>query len=125
MGIPKPLSQQSPDSVEHNKGRLAARLGEYATKPIGKLGNPPRWMSKEEKSIWRTLAKSAPSELGQNDRTLMEIAVTLKAKLETHTITTPELSQLVNCLKALGFIPTDRKAVAPPKAEDPLDRFDA
>jgi hypothetical protein len=124
MGIPKSLSRISPASAEHNKGVLAARLGEYASKPIGKLGPPPKWMTTAEKKIWRMLARSAPAELGQNDRTLMEMAVSMKAKLETHTITTPELSQLFNCLKALGFIPVDRKAVAPPKVEDEFDRFE-
>jgi hypothetical protein len=82
-------------------------------------------MTTEEKKIWRTLAKTAPAQLGENDRTLMEIVVTLKAKLEKHTITTPELSQLISCLNKLGFIPLDRPVVEKEKVADPLDRFNS
>jgi hypothetical protein len=52
------------------------------------------------------------------------IAVTLKSKLETHTISPAELSQLISALGKLGFIPVDRPAIEKAKAVDPLDRFD-
>jgi hypothetical protein len=121
-GPPKtPLAAITPESAVHNKGVIDARL--RASVPIGKLGNAPQWMTKEEKKIWRTLVKTAPSQLGANDRTLMEIAVTLKAKLEAHTITTAELSSLISCLTKLGYIPVDRAPVEREKAADPLDRF--
>jgi len=122
-GTPQPISHITPESANHNRGRIEERLAKYATKPVGKLGDAPEWMSPEEKEIWVKLAASSPSELGESDRTLFEIAVTLKFKLETHDIRTAELGVLANALKSLGYVPTDRKGIAPPKADDPLDRF--
>jgi hypothetical protein len=121
----KPVANISPESAEHNKGRMADRLAKYATKPVGKLGKAPKWMSTVEKRIWKKLANAAPSELGESDRTLFEIAVTLKAKLEAHDISTSQMAQLSNAMKSLGYVPVDRKAIEPPAPENPLDRFDS
>ena len=124
-GMPTPLSKLSPGSAAHNKGRIENRLArQEASKPLGRLGAAPTWMKPEEKKIWKQLAKTATAQLGANDRTLFAIAVTLKSKLETHTITPPELSQLISCLGKLGFIPVDRPAIEKAEADDPLDRFD-
>jgi hypothetical protein len=123
---PKHPSQLSPEAEKHGKTSLQERIAKLEmSRPVGHLGQAPKWMTTEEKKIWRTLAKTAPAVLGENDRTLMEIVVTLKAKLEKHTITTPELSQLISCLNKLGFIPLDRPVVEKEKAADPLDRFNS
>jgi hypothetical protein len=116
-----PLAGITPESAVHNKGRIDARL--KASGPVGNLGNAPKWMTKEEKKIWKTLSKTAPSQLGANDRTLMEICVTLKAKLEKHEIGPGDFSTLISCLTKLGFIPVDRPPVERSKEADPLDRF--
>ena len=124
-GVPTPLSRISPGSATHNKGRIEDRLArQEASKPTGRLGNAPAWMKLEQKKIWRQLAKTATGQLGAGDRTLFEIAVTLKSKLETHTISPAEVSQLISALNKLGFIPVDRPAIEKPKAVDELDRFD-
>ena len=124
-GVPIPLSRISPGSATHNKGRIENRLArQEASKPQGRLGTAPAWMKLEQKKIWKQLAKTATAQLGANDRTLFEIAVTLKSKLETHTITPAEVSQLISALNKLGFIPVDRPAIEKPKAVDELDRFD-
>jgi hypothetical protein len=81
-------------------------------------------MKPEERKIWKQLAKTATSQLGASDRTLLKIALTLKYKLETHTIATAKFSQLISCLGKLGFIPVDRPAIENAKADDPPDRFD-
>ncbi len=62
---PKPLSQISPTSVEHNKGRLEDRLKKLTTTTVGKLGNPSRWMTKDQQRIWKQLVKAAPGMLGE------------------------------------------------------------
>jgi hypothetical protein len=124
-GVPTSLSKITPGSATHNKGRIENRLARYeASKPLGRLGNAPAWMKPDEKKIWKQLAKTATAQLGANDRTLLGIAVTLKSKLETHTIAPAELSQLISYLNKLGFIPVDRPAIEKAKADDPLDRFD-
>ena len=124
-GVPIPLSKLSPGSATHNKGRIEDRLArQEAFRPQGRLGTPPTWMTPEEKIIWKQLAKTATGQLGAGDRTLFEIAVTLKSKLETHTISPAEVSQLISCPGKLGFIPVDRPAIEKAKTDDPLDRFD-
>lgn len=124
-GVPIPLSKISPGSATHNKGRIENRLAKYeASKPLGRLGAAPAWMKPEEKRIWKQLAKTATALLGSNDRTLFAIAVTLKSKLETHTIAPAELSQLISALNKLGYIPADRPVIEKAKDDDPLDRFD-
>ena len=107
----KPESQLSPDSVAHNKGLYAARDREPRTK--GELGAPSRWLTKVQKKIWKLLVKNSPSVLGESDRTLLEIAVVLKARLEAGNIENAQITQLIQCLTKLGMIPQTRQAVKP------------
>src|SRR5438477_12067376 len=104
-----PASQLNPDSLAHNKGRFAARSLEPKT--FGELGRPSKWLTPEEKKIWRTLLRSAPAQIGENDRTLMEITVCLKNKVEQRTWRNSDLTELIKCLSQLGFIPQTRQAV--------------
>jgi len=104
-----PASQLNPDSLAHNKGRFEARSLEPKT--FGELGRPSKWLSPAEKKIWRTLLRSAPAQIGENDRTLLEIAVVLKAKLEAGNIENSQIKQLIQCLTTLGMVPLTREAV--------------
>jgi len=104
-----PESQLNPDSLAHNKGRFEARSLEPKT--FGELGRPSKWLSPAEKKIWRTLLRSAPAQIGENDRTLLEIAVVLKAKLEAGNIENSQIKQLIQCLTTLGMVPLTREAV--------------
>jgi len=106
-----PASQLNPDSLAHNKGRFEARSLEPKT--FGQLGRPSKWLTPAEKKIWRTLLRSAPAQLGENDRTLMEITVVLKVKLEAGSIENSQITQLIQCLTKLGLIPQTREAVKP------------
>jgi hypothetical protein len=124
MGRPKtPLDQLDPRSVAKHKGRIEARLA--SPKPRGVLGRPSLWLTAAEKKIWKKLVKDAPAQLGESDRCLLEITVTLKAKLEDHTIENAQVTQLISCLSKLGMIPADRRPTADPKKkeEDPVDEF--
>jgi hypothetical protein len=99
-----PASQLNPDSLAHNKeGRFEARSQEPKT--FGELGRPSKWLSPAEKKIWRTLLRSAPARIGENDRTLLEIAVVLKAKLEAGKIENSQITELIQCLTKLGMVP--------------------
>jgi hypothetical protein len=106
-----PASQLNPDSLAHNKGRFAARSLEPKT--FGELGRPSKWLSPAEKKTWRTLLRSAPAQIGENDRTLLEIAVVLKAKLEAGRIENSQITQLIQCLTKLGMVPQIRQTVQP------------
>lgn len=116
-----PASQLNPDSLAHNKGRFEARSLEPKT--FGELGRPSKWLSPAEKKIWRTLLRSAPAQIGENDRTLLEIAVVLKAKLEAGNIKSSQITQLIQCLTKLGMIPLTREAV-PIKNDAAPDEWD-
>jgi hypothetical protein len=120
----KPESQLSPDSVAHNKGLYAARDREPKAK--GELGGPSRWLTKAQKRIWTLLVKNSPAVLGESDRTLLEIAVVLKAKLEAGSIENSQITQLIQCLTKLGLIPLTREAVnpEPDTAPDEWDLLD-
>ena len=120
-----PASQLNPDSLAHNKGRFEARSLEPKT--FGQLGRPSKWLSPAEKKIWRTLLRSAPAQIGENDRTLMEITVCLKDKLEKRTCRNSDLTELIKCLKQFGFVPKERQAVKPEAdaAPDEWDEIDA
>jgi hypothetical protein len=63
------------------------------------------------------------TQLGENDRTLMEITVVLKAKLEAGSIQNSQITQLIQCLTKLGLIPQTRQAVKPEPAAAP-DEWD-
>jgi hypothetical protein len=120
----KPESQLSPDSVAHNKSLYAARDREPKAK--GELGAPSRWLTKVQTKIWKLLVKSSPAVLGESDRTLLEIAVVLKAKLEAGNLEKSQITQLIQCLTKLGMIPQMRQAVKPEldAAPDEWDSLD-
>lgn len=68
--------------------------------------------------IWRKLVKHSPAVLGESDRTLLEITVVLKAKVEAGSYENSQITQLLNCLDKLGMIPKTRQAV--PTTETPV-----
>ena len=53
--------------------------------------------------------KHSPAVLGESDRPLLEIAVVLKAKLETAS-ENAQITQLLSVLSKLGMIPKEREA---------------
>src|ERR1019366_7890936 len=61
---------------------------------------------------------------GESDRTLLEIATVLKAKLESGEIENAQITQLLSCLNKLGMIPHSREAVTEKKPLTP-DEWDS
>lgn len=120
-GVKKALSLISEGSARKNRGRIEARLA--APKPRGPLGYASKWLNARERRIWRELVKCAPAELGESDRPLLEIAVTLKARLEAHTIENSQIPQLISALGKLGMIPSDRRPAAEKKEPDEWNEF--
>ena len=108
-GIRKPLSRITPGSLQKNRGRIEKRLA--APQIRIPLGYASKWLNPRQRRIWRELVRCAPGQLGENDRPLLEITVTLKEKLEKHTIENPQLAQLIIALGKLGMIPQDRRPV--------------
>ena len=103
-----PLQSLSPGSIGKSAERIVKRARE--PKVAGVLRGPSRWLSKEQKIIWRKLVRYSPAVLGESDRPLLEIAVVLKAKLEAATIENAQITQLLSVLSKLGMIPKERQA---------------
>ncbi len=112
-----PESELNPASLLQNKRHYIARRNE--PKVVGQLGAPSRWLSKEQKKIWKALVRNSPAVLGESDRTLLEIAVVLKAKLESGSIENAQITQLLSVLSKLGLIPKSREAVPEKKPTEP------
>jgi hypothetical protein len=93
----------------------------------GELGAPSRWLTKVQKKIWKLLVKNSPAVLGESDRTLLEIAVVLKDRLEAGNIENSQITQLIQCLTKLGMVPHTRQPVKPEAdaAPDEWDLLDA
>lgn len=119
-----PLESRAPGSLVHNAAQIVKRTKE--PKVAGTLRGPSRWLSKEQKVIWRKLVKYSPAVLGESDRTLLEIAVVLKDKLEKGTYENPQITQLLTVLAKLGMVPKERQAseAGSGKVKDEWDEVD-
>ena len=103
-----PLESRVPGSLVHQAAQIVKRTKE--PKVAGRLRGPSRWLTPEQKKIWRALVKYSPAVLGESDRPLLEIAVVLKDKLEKATIENAQITQLLSVLSKLGMIPKERQA---------------
>ena len=117
----KSLKDLAPGTLANHAAEIIKRSRE--PKAAGVLRGPSRWLSKEQKIIWRKLVKYSPAALGESDRPLLEIAVVLKAKLEAATIENAQITQLLNVLSKLGMIPKERQASEAGSAK-PKDEWD-
>jgi phage terminase small subunit len=101
-----PLQSLTPGTISNQASRIVNRAREPKT--AGKLGLASQWLSAEQKKLWKRLVKFTPSVLGESDRTLLEIAVVMKSKLEAGTIENAQIAQLLSVLSKLGMIPKER-----------------
>ena len=101
-----PLQSLTPGTISNQASRIVKRAREPKT--AGKLGLASQWLSAEQKTIWKRLVKFTPAVLGESDRTLLEIAVVMKSKLEAGTIENAQIAQLVSVLSKLGMVPKER-----------------
>lgn len=101
-----PLQSRTPGTISNQASRIVNRAREPKT--AGKLGLASQWLSAEQKKIWKRLVKFTPAVLGESDRTLLEIAVVMKSKLEAGTIENAQIAQLLSVLSKLGMVPKER-----------------
>lgn len=78
------------------------------------LGSPPSWMSKEEKKVWKELAKQAlPGVLMQSDRLQFSLLVRIATKLYGNLeMRSSEMSLLVSLGSKFAMNPADRSRVS-------------
>jgi len=116
-----PLSLITPDSLKHNRARFTAR--QNGPTPRGTLGSASRWLNARERRIWKQIVSTSPGQLGESDRPLLEIIVTLKAKLEAHDITAAQIAQLISSLGKAGMIPLNRRPAAVERVSNEWEDF--
>ena len=89
------------------------------------IGAAPDRLSAEQRATWAEFASELPW-LRKSDRTLLELACRLTARMRTDTeMGIAALAQLRLCLSAMGATPVDRSKVATPDdaGPDPADEF--
>src|ERR1019366_7638142 len=80
------------------------------TKP---LGPAPKWLSPEEKIVWKDLAKQAlPGVLMFSDRNMFELLVHMTAKFRAREhMTTSDLALMLHISSHFAMTPSDRAKV--------------
>jgi phage terminase small subunit len=100
------------------------RTGEPSTdRP---LGPPPKWLSKEEKIVWKDLAKqSLPGVLMFSDRNMFELLVVFTAQFRSRApMTSSDRAMMITLSSKFALTPADRSKVTVDKPKDSkLDTF--
>jgi hypothetical protein len=116
--MPRP---RTPKQIAEVTGAEALHPGRHDARKepkVSALGPPPERLTETEQQAWRELADELPW-LGFSDRTGVEIAAKLKARLMTDPdMGVNALAQLRMCLSAMGGFPADRSKVSVPNEED-------
>lgn len=82
------------------------------------LGGPSDWMVGKQRIAWDYFKREMPW-LQESDRTLVEIASCLRARLMTGgEIGVQALAQLRMCVSSMGGTPADRSKVSVPDGND-------
>ena len=90
-----------------NSSRFAGR-SESKAEPIG---DPPSWMTEPQRAAWNLFCGELPW-LAESDRSLVEIAATVRARLLAgEDVGLGALTLLRQCLGAMGATPADRTKV--------------
>ena len=92
---------------------------------VNPLGEPPEFISEDEKKFWRVIEKeSIPGVLGEADRQAVAIAAKLLAICHSEDgASSAQINQLTKLLSQFGMTPADRSKISIPKTKD-KNRFD-
>ncbi|WP_246801326.1 hypothetical protein [Bradyrhizobium genosp. L] len=89
------------------------------------IGDPPAWLTDPQRTAWREFAGELPW-LNRSHRALVEIACTMRARLQAgQEVGTKTLALLRSCLASMGATPADASKVAwASPEEEPDDLLD-
>lgn len=84
------------------------------------LGGPPTYLSKEEKKVWKDLAKQVlPGVAYQSDRTAFELLTRLTYKLRSGQMTkSSDMATLISLCSRFAMTPADRSRVVVDKPKE-------
>ena len=105
----------------HDRARFAGRNEPVSTA----LGAPSDFLGEHGREAWEAFKSELPW-LMESDRTLVEIACSLRARLIAgEEVGVNALAQLRLCISAMGGTPADRSKVSAPGdgGSDPADEF--
>lgn len=110
-----------PNEIAKITGADILHPGRHASRRdpvVDHIGRPPAHLNADERKAWKTFAKELPW-LGSSDRTLVEVASRLRARMMTNPeIGVNALAQLRLCLSAMGATPVDRSKISMEDDED-------
>lgn len=89
------------------------------------LGKPSAWMTADQRAVWAGFVQEIPW-LNESHRSLLEIAVTIRARLVAgEEVGVQALNLLRQCLGQMGATPADATKVSTPDGndEEPEDKF--
>ena len=78
------------------------------------IGSAPKWMSKDEKKVWKELAgQSCPGVLMVSDRLIFAVLVRLSAKFQSNQpMMASETAQMITLSSKFAMNPADRSKVS-------------
>ena len=123
--MPRPRTPREKARItgaDRNHPSRFARRSAPHTVPLGEASN---WMNDGQRAAWDLIRREVPW-LMESDRTLVEIAASIRARVMTgEDVSVSALNQLRMCAAQMGAIPADRSKVALPDGpdDDPADRF--
>lgn len=123
--MPNPRTPTAKAKITGTARKNPKRFAQRAEPNGVPLGEPSDWMGGEQRVAWAAFTKEFPW-LNESDRTLVEIASCLRARLMSgEEVGVQALGQLRMCVSAMGGTPADRSKVMVPDGEeaDPSERF--
>jgi phage terminase small subunit len=117
-----------PTQLKLLKGTLRpCRMNPNEPLPDGELGEPPDYLERDEKKVWRELQHYVvPGQLTIQDRHTAEVHCILMAKMRRReTMLSSDRAAMNFTLNALGLTPVARSRVSVPKqkADDDIAQF--
>lgn len=111
--------------TEHHKATGAdrknpGRFKDRKAPKVAALGGPPEHLGGEERAAWKLFCSEFPW-LGASDRTLVEAASVLRAKMVCGGLGLKELTELRQILVQMGGTPAARSKITSPQDDDDKD----
>ena len=96
-------------------------------KSLRALGQPPGYLSEDERALWGEIVENAPAGvLTSGDRHVVETLSLLLAKQRRREATSSDVAQLMKGLSSCGLTPADRSRVTSTSAaatDNPFSEF--
>lgn len=93
------------------------RFKDRAAPKVAPIGQAPSYFDEDEREAWNFFATELPW-LGASDRTILEMAARIRARMKEGMISMAAMTELRQILNALGATPAARSKVAGAPNED-------